>query len=621
MNFLSKKYIYATSNIKPNTYIGGVASTINTKALLASKLGIPVTRIKMFRIVNEDVQANISGNYTIGASWRYDTQITHFKDEVGLCTSAYSNTFGGCTSLQAVKFPAFKNIPYGFVTGCISLNSVEAPLVLSIDSNNAFNGCISLTSIDFPLCTIVSLQSFANCGALKTVNLPMCETLSAGSFQNCTSLVSINLPKAVTVNGFQGCTNLKTVDLPLATILGSNCFALCSELVTINMPLVQTVDSGTFNGCAKLTTVDLPKVTTIGNSAFLNCALLNNINAPLNTSLGSSVFRYCYALTAISMPNVLTIGSTCFRNCTALVSADFPSCTTIFEGYCFNACTSLIYVNLPNCTQLGASTALNSIFTTGGSNCTVNIHYSMMTVNAGLPDGDLINTVLNVNYIGGIVPEINTEIGGLASTLGTAQLIGNKLGVTSARIRNFQVVGDDIKFYIHGTYNIPSSCFSANTNITRFIDSGNCLQFPYRCFRAATNLIEVVAPNCTIIGDECFYLTKIQNIYFPNVTSFTGGYGAFTSMSFLKTIDLPKLADSSWSHGGMQNCVALELVNVPKLSKMRVNNTNNNYCFSGAKEGFTLNININAQTSNSGTIDTDVQYAITNRSSVVNYIP
>lgn len=64
-----------------NTIIGGVASTISTKALLSTKLGISESIIKRFEIVGSDVHAHISSDYDIpNACFQNDTQISKYLD-------------------------------------------------------------------------------------------------------------------------------------------------------------------------------------------------------------------------------------------------------------------------------------------------------------------------------------------------------------------------------------------------------------------------------------------------------------------------------------------------------------------------------------------------------------
>ena len=61
-----KKFYFGKQKLKPNTFIGGVSATLNTPALVATRLGISVSRIKAFKIVGENIEfAVVGGSYEI----------------------------------------------------------------------------------------------------------------------------------------------------------------------------------------------------------------------------------------------------------------------------------------------------------------------------------------------------------------------------------------------------------------------------------------------------------------------------------------------------------------------------------------------------------------------------
>lgn len=87
---LVNPYIFAPPvDLSTNTEIGGVASTISTPALLATKLGIDVSRITNFSIVGSDIKCKITGNYTLalGLAPYMPIEWTYFKDLDNLVTS------------------------------------------------------------------------------------------------------------------------------------------------------------------------------------------------------------------------------------------------------------------------------------------------------------------------------------------------------------------------------------------------------------------------------------------------------------------------------------------------------------------------------------------------------
>lgn len=107
MGALLQNTIFGNKRYKINTYIGGVGIVINSPALLASKLGIAANRIKLFRIVNNDIECSITGgNYSLPATvFSTDTTITYFNDKEGLITSSGYRIFRTATNLKSVNFP------------------------------------------------------------------------------------------------------------------------------------------------------------------------------------------------------------------------------------------------------------------------------------------------------------------------------------------------------------------------------------------------------------------------------------------------------------------------------------------------------------------------------------
>lgn len=107
MGALLQNTVFGRARYKANTFIGGVGLSITTPTLLASKLSLSVNRIKLFRIVNNDIEcAIIGGNYTLPAAlFSTDTTVTYFYDNDGLVTSAGSRIFRTATNLKSVYFP------------------------------------------------------------------------------------------------------------------------------------------------------------------------------------------------------------------------------------------------------------------------------------------------------------------------------------------------------------------------------------------------------------------------------------------------------------------------------------------------------------------------------------
>ena len=113
-----KKFYFGKQKVKvPNTFIGGIGGTINTPALLASRLGISENRIKLFKVTGVDVEcAIVGGSYVAGLDFMGNlSELTFFNDSAGLITSnspSQGKMFSKCYNLQTVILPNI-SIIYG----------------------------------------------------------------------------------------------------------------------------------------------------------------------------------------------------------------------------------------------------------------------------------------------------------------------------------------------------------------------------------------------------------------------------------------------------------------------------------------------------------------------------
>lgn len=129
-------YEFGNVNTEVNTFIGGIAGTINTRELLATKLGINVGRIKRFEVIGSDVQcAVINGNYG-GGNWGNDANITHFYDNRGLVKDMVYRGVRDCPELDSVYYPKLETIIDECFFGT-KLEVVEFPELLYATGNYA----------------------------------------------------------------------------------------------------------------------------------------------------------------------------------------------------------------------------------------------------------------------------------------------------------------------------------------------------------------------------------------------------------------------------------------------------------------------------------------------------
>ena len=85
-------------NTPPNTFIGGVSATINSKETLSTKLGISAASISNFSIIGNDIQAGISVVYELPTrSFYFDTDITYYKDKGAKLSIVSYDCFEGST--------------------------------------------------------------------------------------------------------------------------------------------------------------------------------------------------------------------------------------------------------------------------------------------------------------------------------------------------------------------------------------------------------------------------------------------------------------------------------------------------------------------------------------------
>lgn len=192
MGSLIQNTIFGKSNYKINTYIGGIGNAINTPALLAAKLGISASRIKMFRILDNNIEcAIIGGTYSLTNSSWLSSNMTYFIDEKNLAVTDEGRVFRSATLLQKIKL----------------------------------NGLLNTGD-----------ESFTNTNLVE-ISLPNVTNLKGryGSFRINPKLKRIILPEASysewSFSGMDGCTSLETVYIPKLAILRSGSSAALNNFV------------------------------------------------------------------------------------------------------------------------------------------------------------------------------------------------------------------------------------------------------------------------------------------------------------------------------------------------------------------------------------------------------
>lgn len=138
MNFVNP-YIFAPPiDLSTNTEIGGVAATISTPALLATKLGIDVSRITNFSTVGSDIKCRITGSYSLSSyfSGGVNSETTYYDDNDGLVyQNGYVRYYPNTYRIYTPNLVSFLSGYYG--RDCPLLKLAYFPYITSI-SNSQF---------------------------------------------------------------------------------------------------------------------------------------------------------------------------------------------------------------------------------------------------------------------------------------------------------------------------------------------------------------------------------------------------------------------------------------------------------------------------------------------------
>ena len=169
-----------------NTFIGGVATEIPTKASLATKLAITESDIGSFAIVGSDIEAAINVNYPIPQMWNVSSwqNINKYLDNNGKVTSIGNQYMRNLPYLSEVIFPEITNIGQYTFRGTV-LVDVFFPKVTSLAGVGVFMDNSSLRTVDLPeLLTITSGTTdgtFRSTG-LTSLNIPKCTSIGSMAF-------------------------------------------------------------------------------------------------------------------------------------------------------------------------------------------------------------------------------------------------------------------------------------------------------------------------------------------------------------------------------------------------------------------------------------------------------
>ena len=167
-------------NTTPNTFIGGVASTISTKAALATKLAIAEISISYFGIVGSDIEAGILSNYDIpDFAFNGDLSITHYEDPTGMVNLIKRGAFRSSKITKAI-FPNAQFKEEVFREASL-LNEINCDSATYFDSVTFFR-CNALVQISAPnlisafnaISGSTSSGCFREMGGITLIDMPKC---------------------------------------------------------------------------------------------------------------------------------------------------------------------------------------------------------------------------------------------------------------------------------------------------------------------------------------------------------------------------------------------------------------------------------------------------------------
>jgi hypothetical protein len=169
----------------------------------------------------------------------------------------------------------------------------------------------------------------------------------------------------------------------------------CYNVTKIHFPDCITLDEAVFTNCESLVDLLLPfdSYTELKTYVFKGCISLEFPDFINLTSAGTATFRSCTNLRC-NFPSLITAGNTCFY-LSGLVNPIFANLVSVAYG-CFHTCTELTSLGIPICTDLGGTTGDDDVFAAiSGKTITITVPSSLMTCNAGQPDGDIQELVAN----------------------------------------------------------------------------------------------------------------------------------------------------------------------------------------------------------------------------------
>lgn len=215
--------------------------------------------------------------------------------------------FGGCTSLQSIKFPAgLTAIPEYICSGCTSLTTVTMPTNYTSIGSSSFENC---ANINFTLpnnVTSIGASAFKGCTSLHTALPSSLTTLGNNAFQNCYAMEISTIPSGLTTipqYAFQSAIGPNLTVPATVTSIGNNAFGLPRT----NGQIATAVEI-TFEGDGAIGSST--NTVAMGNTLFTQ----SGVSFPEGMTITLNLYGNTYSNIRYSVPYGSSVVSVIFNN-------------------------------------------------------------------------------------------------------------------------------------------------------------------------------------------------------------------------------------------------------------------------------------------------------------------
>jgi len=287
VNYINSYVFAPPEDLSTNTEIGGIASTVSTPALLATKLAIDVSRITNFSIVGSDIKCKITGSYVIPASaFQFNaTPCTYYNDDDNLVIGLEGRVFYAMDIVDSLlRTYKFKNC---LTVGIEALRRSNAKDILL---DNA---------------TSLSANSLDQNTLIKTTYVPRCTAIGTSPSVN-DGVFSIVPGHVIYAHPSMATINAGGVEADLASAISGGCIVRYVANFTAPSPIT-TLTTGTIYNTAIQLNFTPPSSTNAIDyyECYVNGVLKNRITAS---------GQYLTGLTASTSYNITVLAVDVFYN-------------------------------------------------------------------------------------------------------------------------------------------------------------------------------------------------------------------------------------------------------------------------------------------------------------------